>query len=235
MRNYFIFDGHDSRDYGVYISGSESFDAPGRSYEPVEVPGRDGDLLGLNNRFNNVEVTYPAFIYSNLRTNLAAIKGVLLGTQGYARLTDTYHPDEYRLAYFPGDLDVDMTSKLDAASFDISFMAKPQRYLTSGEVETEYTSGFTITNPTAFASRPLLHVVGNGTITIGTQEIEISSAVSEVYIDCDLMDCYDEDMSLNSFVTFSGNDFPVLKPGVNTVTLDSTITSIGVTPRWWRV
>lgn len=236
MRNYFVFNGKDSRDYGVYISGTNVHSGPGRAYDPVEVPGRNGDLLLLNNRLNNVELTYPAFAYANLRQNLAELKGVLLGTEGYARLMDSYNPDEFRLAYFPGELEIEMAPTLDSGEFEITFLCKPQRYLLSGEVETAYSTDFTVTNPTAFPARPLLHVMGNGTITIGDNVIEISDQIDEVYIDSELMDCYlDTDTPLNSYVTFSGNDFPVFAPGVNSVTFDSTITSIGVTPRWWRV
>jgi phage-related protein len=48
MRNYFVFDYNDSRDFGVYISGQGTFNAPGREYENIAVPGRDGDLLVIS-------------------------------------------------------------------------------------------------------------------------------------------------------------------------------------------
>ena len=44
MRNYFTLDGVDSRDFGVYISGQGTFNASGRGYNIIPVPGRNGEL-----------------------------------------------------------------------------------------------------------------------------------------------------------------------------------------------
>lgn len=141
MRNYFIFDGKDSRDFGVYISGQGTFKAPARSYDAIQIPGRNGALLGIGSRLENVELTYPAFIYSNFKTNLAALRAYLLSHTGYFKLSDSYHPDEYRLAYFTGPLEPDVTSANNAGEFNITFVCKPQRFLNSGDTVTSFTPG----------------------------------------------------------------------------------------------
>lgn len=133
MRNYFTFDGIDSRSFGVYISGQGTFKAPARSYDALEIPGRNGALLGIDSRLDNVELTYPAFIYSNFAENIAAFRAFLLSHKGYFKLKDSYHPDEFRLAYYPGPFEPDVTSANNAGSFDITFICKPQRYLESGQ------------------------------------------------------------------------------------------------------
>ena len=137
MRNYFTFDGVDSRSFGVYISGQGTFKAPARSYDVTEIPGRDGALLSMDSRLGNTDLTYPAFIYSNFRENVAAFRAFLLSHKGYFKLQDSYHPDEYRMAYFPGPFEPDVTSANNAGSFDITFVCKPQRYLESGETVVE--------------------------------------------------------------------------------------------------
>ena len=78
MRNYFTFDGVDSRSFGVYISGQGTFKAPARSYDAIEIPGRNGELLGIDSRLGNVELTYPAFIYSNFAENIAAFRATAI-------------------------------------------------------------------------------------------------------------------------------------------------------------
>jgi len=133
MRNYFTFDGVDSRSFGVYISGQGTFKAPARSYDAIEIPGKNGALLGIDSRLGNVELAYPAFIYSNFKENVAAFRAFLLSHKGYFKLKDSYHPDEYRMAYFPGPFEPDVTSANNAGSFDITFICKPQRYLESGQ------------------------------------------------------------------------------------------------------
>ena len=133
MRNYLVFDGLDSRDFGVYISGSGVYNSPARVVNALSVPGRNGDLLIPGGKFENIEVTYPAFIYTNFKQNLADFRSALSAVSGYGRLTDTYHTDEYRLAYFAEGIEVDARSQNDAGEFEIVFNCKPQRFLTSGE------------------------------------------------------------------------------------------------------
>lgn len=58
------------------------------------------------------------------------------------------------------------------------------------------------------------------------------------YIDCEIGDAYkienDEVVDLNSAIAL-GSDLPKLNPGENDVTLDDTITSLEITPRWWEL
>ena len=135
MRNYFILNGVDSRDFGVYISGQGTFDAPQKSYTFYNVPGRDGALLSSDNRLENATLTYEAFIYKDFNENVANFRTFLLSLNGYAKLTDSYHPDEFRYAVYTGPFEPKVQSKNDAGSFKITFSCKPQRYLLSGEAE----------------------------------------------------------------------------------------------------
>lgn len=133
MRNYFTIAGRDSRDFGIYISGAGTFNAPEKAYQFFEIPGRSGDLIGNDHRLMNVELTYHAFIYTNFRQNVREFRSFLLSLNGYQKLTDSYHPDEYRMACYVGAFEAEPTPMLDAGEFDITFICKPQRYLTSGE------------------------------------------------------------------------------------------------------
>ena len=234
-RGYLVFDGEDLRDLGVYISGSGVFNAPSRAYEEIIIPGRDGTLYGREKRMENVEVTYPAFVYADYKNNIAALRSLLLSRVGYRRLTDSYHPDEFRMACFRGPLDVEPTAILDAGSFELTFDCKPQRYLTSGEEYVFFESDGTIENPTEFDSRPLLVVWGTGTFGIGSASVTISEAAEYTYIDCDSMDCYKGTASKNHLVTMTTLDFPTLPPGETAITLGTGITKIRITPRWYRV
>lgn len=159
MRNYFTFGNIDSRDFGVYISGSGTYNAPVKAYSAISVPGRNGDLLIDEKRYENIEVTYPAFIYRDFKANLAKLRSALLAMDGYARLEDTYHTDEFRLGYFQGGIEVDALPTNDAGKFNITFNCKPQRFLTGGEVVHEYTEDASINNLTLFASKPLIRVI----------------------------------------------------------------------------
>ena len=235
MRNYFTLGGTDSRTMGVYISGQGVFSAPARSYDFISVPGRNGDLLGIDTSLTNGELTYPAFIYTNFKSNVADLRAFLLSQTGWMRLEDTYNPNEYRMVVYQGPFEPNVTMINDAGSFDITFTCKPQRFLKSGETATTFTANGTISNPTKFDAQPLIRAYGTGTVGIGSTTITISSADTYTDIDCEMMDCFKGSTSKNQYVSFSGNDFPVLKSGSNGVALGTGITKVEITPRWWTV
>lgn len=235
MRNYFTFNGNASTSYGVWISGNGTYNAPNREYENISIPGRDGDLLGISTRLSNVPLVYKCGIVNSFDANLASLRSMLLSTIGYAELSDTYHTDEYRMAVYKGGLEPDMMRGLIAGEFELEFECKPQRYLTSGKTEVTITSGDKLTNPTPFAARPLIRVVGSGTLTIGSHVTTIAAnSKSHIDIDCDMMDCFSDADNCNSLVSFSTNDFPELPSGETTIQY-SGLTSVKITPRWWRV
>lgn len=452
MRNYLTIAGVDSRDFGVYISGQGTFSAPEKAYQFYNVPGRNGAILGNDHRLENIEVSYECFIYSNFNQNIADFRTFLLSLDGYQKLTDSYHPDEYRMAVYTGPFEPEVTQKNDAGSFTLIFNCKPQRWLISGDTSygwvnggsqevtgeeltvfgpalddtvftgeflldggyvnryvltkdgepiltlqlsslgvtgaefdfiagtweltrkflpcrddpfTHYSSspfnvfksnssytnlvswyggqihGFSgyrkidpesteydtalklnnyskawtifndkvyiqdaahksmtggefgyylaanehvyidlttpvsysftpisisdigewvtfsgqivqistslsnltmkyaetgrMSNPTMFPSRPLIRVEGTGTFTMDGVTVTIADCNSYVDIDCELMDCYEGSINRNKDVTFSTYDFPLLRPGNNEIEIISGITSITITPRWWRV
>lgn len=235
MRNYFTFAGTDSRDLGVYISGQGTFNSPSRVYSLLTVPGRNGQLVGNDRRLENVELTYPAFMYTNFESGMAALRSFLLSQIGYKRLTDSYHPDEFRLALYQNELQVEATSKNNAGNFDITFFCKPQRYLLSGETVQTFTADGTITNPTAFDAQPLIRVYGKGRIGIGENSVLINDFDEYTDIDCEAMEAYHDATSCNDQIEIQGLDFPVLHAGENGITLGTGITKVEITPRWWRV
>lgn len=181
MQNSIIFGGVDSADYGIYIGGEGTFNAPKRDVEMISIPGRNGALALDKGRFENIEVTYSAFNYeSDLATfaqNLSDFRNAMCSQKGYQRLTDTFHTDEYRMAAYIDGLDIKPINYNTASTFEIKFDCKPQRYLTSGETEVTVASGNTLTNPTQFDSHPLLKLSGYGNIHIGSSTIGVASSV----------------------------------------------------------
>lgn len=235
MRNFFVFDGADSRDFGVYISGQGTFNSPARVYTSQPIPGRNGEIVVSANRLENVELTYPAYVYTDFRRNLRKLRSFLLSRVGYCRLEDTYQPGEYRMALYRDALDVDATARNDAGQFDVTFYCKPQRFLLSGEKAQVFTAAGSIYNPTMFAARPLIRVYGTGEVGIGNGTITITAADGYTDLDCDVMEAYKGTVNKNQYVQLSSLDFPVLPPGETGITLGAGITRVEIIPRWWEV
>ena len=174
------FDGEDSKDYGVYITGQAVYNSPERDVEMISIPGRDGAFALDRGRFSNIEVTYPAGLFgvdeADFAQAIADFRNMLGSRVGYCRLEDEYNPGEYREAVFKAGVEVTPAS-LESGQFDIVFECKPQRWLESGEDAVTLTSGDTINNPTLFEARPMLQVWGYGDIDLGAQEITLANAL----------------------------------------------------------
>lgn len=233
MINYFTFDGVSSRNFGVFISGTDVFNAAPRSIQTVAVPGRSGTLTIDNKRFENVELTYPAFIYDTFRANVQGLRNFLMSAAGYRRLEDTYNPEQYMMARYVSGLSVESTERRKEGRFDLTFDRMPQRFLKSGETAQTFTADGSITNSTLYDARPLIRVYGTGSLGIGTETITITTNPGFIDIDSERMDAYYGAVNCNSYITLSSGEFPVLAPGYNGVDLGSGITRVDITPRWW--
>ena len=131
--NYFIFDGESSLDYGVYIGGQNTFNAPQRDVSKVAIPGRNGDLVQDNGRFLNVQVPYNIVVMDDFRDKTDAIKAWLLSKKGYCKLVDTYHPGTYRMARVAGGINFETAAYNSTGRTQVIFDCKPERFLDSGD------------------------------------------------------------------------------------------------------
>lgn len=247
MLNSFTFNGVNSRDFGVYISGNGRITVPEKNYEFVPIPGRNGDLIvNRNASVANDLITYPAFIcptdddgvirrYPDM---VAKMRAWLLSVRGYAELYDTYDETHYRLAAFAGgEMMFESLPDLKAGTFEIPFNCKPQRFhldnegafaLDVGEDTVVYADGYVF-------AEPLIAVTGTGSFTVGDQTITVlaNSLTAPVYIDNRIMSCYDANgVNANRFVKFSDYEFPVIQDGT---IVDAGAVALAIKPRWYEL
>lgn len=179
-QNSINFGGISSAAYDLYIGGEGVWNAPTRAVEVVEIPGRNGSIAIDQGHWENITVVYTIInneaSLADFRTKIDAFRNAICSQNGYQRLADSFHPDEYRLAMFVDGMEVKPINYTAAAEFEIKFNCKPQRFLTSGESEISITSGDELYNPTPYEAGPLIEAVGYGTIAVGDYEIEIANA-----------------------------------------------------------
>ena len=177
MRQSITFGGVNSADFDLYIGGEGTFNAPKRAVEVVEVPGRNGAIVIDKGHFENIEVSYTVINQeqdlATFSQKLAGFRNALGALRGYQRLSDTFHPDEFREALFVDDFEVKPIDYATASEFTIKFNCKPQRYLVSGETPAVVADGETLNNPTLFESEPLLAIKGSGLVKFNGYEINI--------------------------------------------------------------
>ena len=254
MRNYFTLDGVDCRTMGVYISGSGTESAPAHRYNVVQVPGRNGDLVVSDNAYENTTLTYPAFICDSINTNLADFRAFLMSRNGYVSLTDSYHPNERRQVLFTGPFEPDMTSKLDAAQFELEFSAKPQRWLLSGDTKITISSNAqeNVINPTRFPARPVFYVYASGSFDFswldmnGTQPVIVRNTISilgvlhpPIIIDMESLfmyyvNQYGANVNCSNLVSMSSEQYS-FPAGKTILVKNETNDKLEVAPRWWTL
>lgn len=219
---------------GVYVDASLSYNKPVKDVETFRVPGRNGSLIIDNDTWANVVITYPC--YSKTVAAMESIVNELGSLRGYQKIECSNDSTHFRMGVpvIPQAPVIKIVNTM--AYFDLAFDCKPQRFLNSGETVTTKTASGTISNPTKFASRPLLRITGTGTFTINGVGITVGNhGQSYVDVDCEMMDCFYGSTNLNAYVSFSGNEFPVLSPGSNSFTFGTGITQVKITPRWWEL
>ncbi len=233
MSWFFTFDGKPSTDFGTYIATSNMFDSPKRDIESVAVPGKSGELTLDNGRFKNFTGKLDAYCPYNMRRNIDGLREFLGSRVGYHRYTDNMHPEEFRMARFIDAFELDKSDRV-GASIKLKFDLMPQRWLLAGEEPITFPSSGNIYNPTLYAARPLIRAYGTGTFSIGGVSVQIRAANVYTDIDCELMDAFKGSINCNGNIVLQGGKFPTIAPGLNAIT-KTGITSLIITPRWWRL
>ena len=235
--NSFTYNGVNSLDMGLRIESKNVFSAPQYEKKFQAIPGRDGDLILPNGRYPNVQVAYSVFLPAKtlpeLQEKLTAVKAWLYTEPDrYHELRDTYDTDAFRRAVINTQLDIeDQLNKIGV--FTVSFSCLPFKYLNSGTDPVRITeSSFALTNPTAFPAKPYIKVTGtgDGRIIICQSHWDLSDIDGYIEIDSELMDFFKGAEPRNDRVT--GDGFPILYPGVNSVSFSGDVTSVTIEPRW---
>lgn len=234
-QNYLTIDGRSTLDFNTWISGGGTYGSPLRDVSAVSVPGRNGDIIIDNGRFQNVSLQYESFISKDFDENMRALRAFLSSLRGYKRLEDTYHPEEYRLALFSAGLEPKTTTLNRAGSFTLTFNCKPQRFLRSGELPVTFpTTGSKILNETLYEAEPVIRAYGTGTVTIGDVSVQVTTADGYTDIDSRIQEAYKGTTNCNANIVLTNGVFPTIKPGLNDVNFTG-FSSIQITPNWWTL
>lgn len=255
MNDYFVLDGVDSRDFGVYLYRKETLSSPARVYQRIAVPGRNGDVLIDEGKYENVSLSYSAIILEKPYDNITAFKNFLLSRAGgYCRLEDTFDTEEFYSAHISGAIVPEITPEMDKVKCEIAFDRQPQRFLKLGEGtktfvnEQSYSNTIgTLENPTYNESSPLISVWGNGEFYIRPPKMVMLDFVVEVrdnltsepiIIDCEAQDAYivldGITYNANHNIVLINGKFPHMFVGTNQI-VASGIDKISIRPGWWRL
>lgn len=232
MMNFFVYDGKNSQDLGLLISGEKTYNSPSRDVTTVSIPGRSGDLIIDNGRYNNIEISYTVSFRKDVPEKTRALKAWLLSNAGYRRLDDTYQPEYFRLAAISNATAFEISINRYGTA-ELIFNCNPFLFSKGGEQTVSIpASGGRIYNPEYFESRPIITVYGNGNGVLSVNNINynLSDIDGYVTINSDVGLVYKGTENKNSTVNFI--EFPTLQVGENIIDWTGGITKVEIIPRW---
>ena len=235
-----VYGGVDSSNYGIVVGESPAFERPNRKQTIVQVPGRNGSVLFQENAWEDVTRTYNVWLDEDIANNKSLADKVneyqaaLNSLTGYQMLTDNFEPDVYRLAYYSGG-DQFTNEMTQYGRANLRFVCRPERFLVSGASAVEVDDGDTLTNPTPFASKPLIHIeASNETISVSIGGKTITAEVTDyINIDCERMNAYRLPVE-NRNDKISGA-FPTIPSGSNTIGITGNYTKVEITPNYFTI
>lgn len=206
--------------------------------------------------FDNVSVSpsvVKAWAAKNPYTGFDYFRGALMSkSDTYYKLTDSYHPGEYRMARVARIEDLEIGALNDSGKCRVVFDCKPQRYLESGEEKQSLTNGTasSVVLNSYYPSYPQIVIQPTATNWIDTITVEIATTVNgetnamsvtvgwgnlvayflqegEIVIDCAMKSAtYTlNDTSVPGYIRQTTPTFPYLVPpneGTNSVTVTIT-------------
>ena len=235
-----VYGGVDSSNYGIVVGESPAFERPNRKQTIIQVPGRNGSVLFQENAWEDITRTYSVWLDEDIANNKTLADKVndyqaaLNSLNGYQMLTDNFEPDVYRLAYYSGgDQFTNEMTQYGRAS--LRFVCRPERFLVSGADAVEVDDGDTLTNPTPFASKPLIHIeASNETISVSIGGKTITAEVTDyINIDCERMNAYRLPVE-NRNDKISGA-FLTIPSGSNTIGITGNYTKVEITPNYFTI
>lgn len=242
MINWLNFKDKDSRDFGLYIRKKDTYNRAKRDISFISVPGRSGDVVIDNGRYENVEIKYALRLFSTQYSELSDNQNFfwnwedvcrwLIADGNYYRLYDSYDPLYYRKACLADEFVVEQPHH-SVGDFEVKFNCKPYRYRHDGDSVTEITQQNTvIDNTEMYDSLPYIKIIGSGDVYlhIGGRQYNFYSISDYVECDSELMNVYKNMISKNAY--YQGTAFPTLEPGSNRIAWSGNVTKIQIKPRW---
>lgn len=241
--NYFVFNGQSSLDFGLYVQEYPRITVPEKDLTEIIVPGSSEPLTQWTGTFKPFARKYKCWFDQKPGIDRARkISEWLHDAPPSSRLEDSYRTAVFHKATFKGPMDI--TNVMDQLGmFTVEFQCAAPAFLKSGELAFTHPGIVKLNNPTSRASFPLLEVTGHvsGLVNIGSRQLTILfsgySDTHTFYIDCHLREAWEVvdgvEVSRNEWI--SSQDFPVIDPGENDISITGGIESVVIRPRWWTV
>lgn len=242
----FIFNGVSAESMGLRIERYPVISKPRRRMETISVPGRSGNLHIDGGSWEDITIRYECWwknrsaAYSTARSAHEIAQWLYTAPVG-ARLEDTYDSQVFRRATFQGGVDVENILNR-FGRLVLEFRCDPRAFLKRAETVLTLTNGGLLNNPTLFATKPLVRIVGSvgGLLQIGESYMLLrfpGTDTHEFWLDCEEMEAWEvvdgEEVPSNAII--DDYQFLTISPGTNKVEFPATWDQVQVWTRAYTV
>jgi len=231
----FTYKGISSKEMHLRVLNDVLFTSPTRDVDLIQVPGRDGDLVMDNGRYNSVIRSIPCRIEAPANTNVEAlvnrINNWLIDDGKFHPFTWENDADFKYLARVEGDV-ISQRVLSRFGKMAVDFRLHPIKYLKSTLTPRQITTGTSIFNQFGVEAKPMIRIVGSGDITlnIGGRPLVLRRIGTGCIIDSETQTITDLQGRVTLFDSMY-SPFPVLRPGNNQITFTRNDIGVFVTPR----
>jgi len=231
----FTYKGINARDMHLRVLNDIEFASPRRDVNLIQIPGRHGDLVMDNGRFESVKRAVPCRMevpsHVNAEEVISQINNWLIDDGRQHELLWENDPEFiYRASIYD-----DVISQRILPHYGktiVNFTIHPIKYLRTSLVERQITSGTSMNNPFTAPAKPIIRIVGSGNINlnVGGRQVVLTGIDRGCILDSENQTILTFDGQRTIFDRMRGS-FPELKPGNNVVTFSGNNVQVFITPR----
>ena len=229
----FTYKNKNSKNFGLRVLNEVTFTSPVRDVSLIQVPGRDGDLVRDNGRFNSVIKRMPCRLEvsdDGIEQAISRVNNWLIDDGRFHEFEWEGDPEFLYRARIHGDVSTArFLSRFGKTMIDFSF--HPVKYLKSSLGFRQVSSGDNVRNEFNIDAKPRLRVLGNGDVTIhiNGRPLVLRGISGGCLIDSESMSITDLEGQYPWFERMF-SPFPVLTSGDNLITFGSNV-SVFIEPR----
>ena len=240
MIDWFVFNGKNSRQYGIIIDGEPRAERPEERLTNVEIPGRAGGLTLLEGE----DIFSPYMQSVTINVPAAVVSDVLQWLRGEGDLTLSIEPERKQHARVVQAVQLE---RVDCSfpwyTGDVVFNVQPYKRPVRLETVETVEDGATVVNAGSVPAFPVFNVDAGNTdfsITVNEYTLVVTASAHEELedgqtwrIDCDTQEVMimDGDTLVELCTQYSTGSFPVLEKGESEITLTG-VDEVQMLPRW---
>lgn len=238
--SYIEYEGLNSfLDFGLELKPDFTYPTAEMDIEFEEVDGIDGSIAVSKNRYKDVEIEFPFYVWKNKKGFFSQSEDIMRWVKsgkGWRRLVIS---DDYNHVYYAMPIVKSGISRGASimGELNIGFRIKPYKKIKSGLESRVYKKHTTINNPSCDSSKPIFKIdaVGDVNLVVNSKKYGLKGLNGYIIINSEVEFCTDKHGNSNEKADFK--EYPFFNSGMNTVSVegDGEIASFEIIPNWRRL